>query len=84
MDLQNAYYLAALVLMLMGIVLLVGCIIFLTYLFLFFRSMKSQLSESVNTLIAASRKKSALFGVIAYLLGSILRKTKEKQSQETE
>lgn len=80
MDLQNAFYLAALIFLGLGIVFVVGCIAFLAFLFFSVRSAKKYLSENLDSLIhdAKSKKSSAVnFGL--FLLGSALSKIKDKK-----
>lgn len=80
MDLQSAFYLAALIFLILGIVFFIGCIAFLALLFFTFRSAKNQLGERIENVIDYSKKKSATTGLGLMLVGKILSKLKNNKN----
>jgi len=79
MALQNAFYLAALIFLLLGILFFLGCIGFLIFLFFSFRNAKAKLSQSVDTVMDEMKTKSATANFGMFLLGSILKKIKKTE-----
>ena len=78
MDLQNTYYVFALVFMSLGIIFLFGCIGFLAFIFFMVRGTQKQIGKTVDRLAESAENPSGVNGIGTYILGTIIKKIRGK------
>jgi hypothetical protein len=76
MDLQNTYYLVAIILMLLSVIFVLGCIAFLAFVFLIIRSAKNNLKQAKEKFSASAVKASNFTGIAMFIGSKILQKFK--------
>jgi hypothetical protein len=82
MDLQNIYYLVAILLMLLSVIFVLGCIAFLVFFYLMIRSAKNNLKQAKEKFSANAAKASNFTGIAMFIGSKILQRIKKSAEKK--